>query len=62
MAFFFLLPFNLCKAKKNNMCVSDCMVFKIRVGRSGFVFLNLQVQYAPSSKITLVCFFLTTAY
>jgi hypothetical protein len=31
---------------KKNMCVSDCMVFKIRVDRSGFFFfffLNLQV-------------------
>ena len=32
------------KAKKKRRCVSDCMVFKIRVGRSGFFFfLNLQV-------------------
>ena len=23
--------------KKKNVCVSDCMVFKVRVGRSGFL-------------------------
>ena len=40
---------------KKYMCVSDCMVFKIRVGRSGFFFFF----NAPSSKITQTCLFLS---
>ena len=51
---------------KKKKCVSDCMVFKIRVGRSGFFFffLNLQVQcmLLPLKSHNLVSFFLTTAY
>ena len=42
---------------KKNMCVSD-WVFKIRVGRSGFFFFKTY-NYAPSSKITQTCFFLS---
>ena len=44
--------------QKKNMCVSDCMVFKIRVGRSGFFFFETY-KYAPSSKITQTCLFLS---
>ena len=48
------------QAKKKNMCVSDCMVFKIRVGRSGFfIFFVETYKYAPYSKITQTCFFLS---
>ena len=39
-------------------CVSDCMVFKIRVVRTGF-FLFETYKYAPSSEITQTCFFLS---
>ena len=42
------------------MCVSDCMAFKIRVGRSGFFFFFFETyKYAPSSKITQICLFLS---
>jgi hypothetical protein len=41
---------NILGQKKNNMCVSDCMVFKIKVGT---------YKYAPSSKITQTCLFLS---
>ena len=47
---------------KKKKCVSDCMVFKIRVGRSGFFFFFFKptsTMYAPSSKITQSCFFLS---
>jgi hypothetical protein len=44
--------------QKKNMCVSDCMVFKIRVGRSGFFFFETY-KHAPSSKITQTCLFLS---
>ena len=42
---------------KKNRCVSDCIVFNIRVGRSRFFFLTC--KYTPSSKITPTCFFLS---
>ena len=42
---------------KKNRCVSDCIVFNIRVGRSRFFFF-LTCKYTPSSKITPTCFFL----
>jgi hypothetical protein len=50
--------------KKKYMCVSDCMVFKIRVGSSGFffVFLKPTSMLLPLKSHKLVCFFLTTAY
>ena len=36
---------------KKNMCLSDYMVFKIRVGRSGFFFFFFETyKYAPPSK------------
>ena len=50
------------------MCVSDCMVFKIRVGRSGFFIFFILFFFKPTSMLLplkshkLVCFFLTTAY
>ena len=50
---------------KKKMCVYNCMVFKIRVGRCCFFFL---VFFKPTSMLLplkshkLVCFFLTTAY
>ena len=65
MALSFLLPFNLCKAKKKkNMCVSDWMVFKIRGGRSGFFYFIFKPtsMLLPLKSHKLVCFFLTTAY
>ena len=45
------------RPKKKNRCVSDCIVFNIRVGRSRFFFLTC--KYSPSSKITPTCFFLS---
>ena len=46
--------------QKKYMCVSDCMVFKIRVGRSGFFFFFFETcKYAPASKITHTCLFLS---
>jgi hypothetical protein len=51
------------KTKKKNMCFSDCMVFKIRVGRSGFFFFFKPTSLLlPLKSHKLVCFFLTTAY
>jgi hypothetical protein len=51
------------EANKKNMCVSDCMVFKIRVGRSGFFFFFKPTSVLLSLKShKLVSFFLTTAY
>ena len=41
------------KTKKKNMCVSDCMVFKIRVGRSGFFFKPTSMLLPL--KITQTC-------
>jgi hypothetical protein len=47
------------------MCASNCMVFKIRVGRSWFFVLDFfffffeTYKYAPSSKITQTCLFLS---
>ena len=43
------------------MCVSNCMVFKIRVGRSGF-FSKPTSMLLPLKLHKLVFFFLTTAY
>jgi len=40
------------------MCVSDCMIFKIRVGRSGFFFFETY-KHALSSKITQTCLFVS---
>ena len=41
------------------MCVSDCMVFKIRVGRSGFFFLNRSTSMLlPLKSHKLVSFLL----
>jgi hypothetical protein len=51
-----------CIRPKKNMCVSDCMVFKIRVGRSGFFFFKPTSMLLPLKSHKLVCFFLTTAY
>jgi hypothetical protein len=49
-----------CVRPKKIMCVSDCMVFKIRVGRLGFFFFFFETyKYAPSSKITQTCLFLS---
>ena len=48
------------------MCVSDCMVLKIRVGRKGFVFVFVFLKpismFLPLKSHKLVCLFLTTAY
>ena len=56
----------ICKAKKNNLCVSDCMVFKIRADRSGFFlfwfFFKPTSMLLPLKSHKLVSFFLTTAY
>ena len=47
------------------MCVSDCMVFKIRVGSWGLLFFFYYFffvetyKYAPSCKITQTCLFLS---
>ena len=43
------------------MCVSDCMVFKIRVGRQGFFFKPTSMLL-PLKSHKLLSFFLTTAY
>jgi hypothetical protein len=47
---------------KKYMCVSNCMVFKIRVGRSGFFFWKPTSVLLPLKSHKLVSFFLTTAY
>ena len=48
---------------KKKKCVSDCMVFKIRVGRLGFFFFFKPTSMLlPLKSQKLVCFFLTTAY
>jgi hypothetical protein len=44
--------------RPKKICVSDCMVFKIRVGRSWFFFFETY-KYAPSSKIKQICLFLS---
>ena len=45
---------------KKNMCIYNCMVFKFRVSRSGFlIFFFETYKYAPSSKITQTCLFLS---
>jgi hypothetical protein len=53
--------------QKKKGVFSDCMVFRIRVGRTGFffffefliLFFLETYKYAPSSKITQVCLFLS---
>ena len=45
---------NTIRPKKNYMCVSDCMIFKIRVGRSGFFFYKPTSIFLPLKSHKLV--------
>jgi hypothetical protein len=52
---FHIDPINLMcfLGQKKYMCVSDCMVFKIRVGRSGFFFFFFET--CSNSSLSAAC-------